>query len=232
MTAKALQIGGSPVGRAARPIPVVAGSCPRLKDVAPAPRPFRPHPEDATCRPRLCPYASPESSFLNPTGWLYAIARHVLSDSLARGRVEDSVRRELGLRRLSLDDEAITSIEGLIGDVALAALDRLPEDQRIAVRGRVLGEAEYEALAKALPELQPDPAHPGLLTGHELGNIGFPQGGVFDRGGGQAFKTHTRQQEFANHDRSARRAGPAWIVAEGGTPSQRATLLRVLQTEA
>jgi hypothetical protein len=86
--------------------------------------------------------------------------------------------------------------------------------------------------APPLPELQPDPAHPGLLTGHELGNIGFPQGGVFNGAGGQAFNTHTRQQEFANHDISARRAGPAWIVAEGGTPSQRATLLRVLQTAA
>jgi hypothetical protein len=55
---------------------------------------------------------------------------------------------------------------------------------------------------------------------------------VFNGAGGQAFNTHTRQQEFANHDISARRAGPAWIIAEGGTPSQRATLLRVLQTEA
>ena len=51
---------------------------------------------------------------------------------------------------MSLDDEAITRIEELIGDVALAALDDLPEDQRIAVRGRVLDEAEYEELATAL----------------------------------------------------------------------------------
>ena len=85
-----------------------------------------------------------------PRGWLFGIARHVLSDSLARGRVEDSVRRELGLRRLSLDDEAIARIEGLGGDMALAALDDLPEDQRVAVRGRVLDEVEYEELAKAL----------------------------------------------------------------------------------
>jgi hypothetical protein len=51
-------------GRARRvQIPVVAGSFPRLKDVAPAPRPFRPHPRRRSCRRRLCPYASPESSF-------------------------------------------------------------------------------------------------------------------------------------------------------------------------
>jgi hypothetical protein len=87
--------------------------------------------------------------------------------------------------------------------------------------------------APALPELQPDPAHPGLLTGRELGNIGFPHGlGVFNGRGGQAFNTTTRHQEFVNHDVTARRAGPAWVVAEGGTSSQRATLLRVLQTEA
>jgi hypothetical protein len=45
--------------------------------------------------------------------------------------------------------------------------------------------------APPLPELQPDPVHPGLLTGHELGNIGFPQGGIFNGAGGQAFNTHT-----------------------------------------
>jgi len=80
--------------------------------------------------------------------------------------------------------------------------------------------------APPLSELQPDPAHPGLLAGHELGNIGFPQGlSVFNGGGGQAFNTTTRRQQFANHDLSARRAGPAWLIPEGGTPAQRATLL-------
>jgi hypothetical protein len=90
--------------------------------------------------------------------------------------------------------------------------------------------------APPLPELQPDPAHPGLLTGHELGNIGFPHGlGVFNGAGGQAFQTfntHARRPQFADHDVSARRAGPAWIIAEGGTPAQRATLLANLATSA
>jgi len=85
-----------------------------------------------------------------PRGWLYGIARHVLADSLARGRVEDGTRRELGLQRLALDDEAIARIEQLTGDVALAALNGLPPNQRIAVRGRVLEEAEYEELARVL----------------------------------------------------------------------------------
>jgi hypothetical protein len=85
--------------------------------------------------------------------------------------------------------------------------------------------------APPLSELQPDPAHPGLLSGHELGSIGFPQGSsVGNFGGGQAFATPRRHEEFANHDVSARRAGPAWIIAEGGTSAQRATLLGVLST--
>jgi RNA polymerase sigma-70 factor (ECF subfamily) len=85
-----------------------------------------------------------------PRAWLYGIARNVLADSLSRGRVEDRARRELGLQRLSLDDEAIVRIEELTGDAALAALEELPDDQRIAVSGRVLEEVEYEELATAL----------------------------------------------------------------------------------
>ena len=87
--------------------------------------------------------------------------------------------------------------------------------------------------APALPELAPDAAHPGVLAGHELGSIGFPQGsGVADFGGGQAFNTPTRHQQFADHDVSARRAGEGWIVVEGGTSAQRALLLAHLSTAA
>lgn len=88
--------------------------------------------------------------------------------------------------------------------------------------------------APALPELQRDAAHPGLLTGHELGNIGSRQGfGALIVGGGQAFQMpRARYQQTANNDISARRSGPAWIIAEGGTPAQRATLLALLSTGA
>jgi RNA polymerase sigma-70 factor (ECF subfamily) len=82
--------------------------------------------------------------------WLYGIARRVLADSLERGRVGDLARRRLRVERLTLDDEAIARIDELTGDVALAALEGLPEDQRLAVRGRVLEESEYEELARAL----------------------------------------------------------------------------------
>ena len=82
--------------------------------------------------------------------WLYGIARRVLADSLERGRVRDLARRRLRVERLTLDDDAIARIDELTGDVALAALERLPVDQRLAVRGRVLEESEYEELARAL----------------------------------------------------------------------------------
>jgi RNA polymerase sigma-70 factor (ECF subfamily) len=84
-----------------------------------------------------------------PRGWLCGIARHVLSESRARGRVQDRVRRQLGCERLVLDDAAIARIDALSGE-ALAALEDLPADQRRAVSGRILAETGYEDLALAL----------------------------------------------------------------------------------
>lgn len=85
-----------------------------------------------------------------PRGWLTGIARHLLADSLRRGRIEDAARRKLGLERLEIDDEAIARIEELADDAALVALDDLPEDQRAAVRARVLGDSGYDDLARVL----------------------------------------------------------------------------------
>lgn len=85
-----------------------------------------------------------------PRGWLCGIARNVLSESRARGRVQDRVRRALGCERLVLDDQALARIDALSGEEALTALQELPEDQRHAVAGRVLAETGYEELAAAL----------------------------------------------------------------------------------
>jgi len=85
-----------------------------------------------------------------PRAWLYGIARRVLADSWERGRVRDRARRRLRVERLTLDDEAIARIDELTGGAAMAALEGLPEDQRLAVRGRVLDESEYEELARTL----------------------------------------------------------------------------------
>ena len=55
-------------GRAAcGSIPVVAGSCPQLKDVAPVPRPFRPHPRRRYVQTASMPLREPGIEFSNPT---------------------------------------------------------------------------------------------------------------------------------------------------------------------
>jgi hypothetical protein len=92
----------------------------------------------------------------------------------------------------------------------------------------LLDASDARRLAPPLPELAPDPAHPELLTGSELGTIGFPSGaGVFDGAGRTAFTARIgrHQDQFDDNDVSARRAGRAWLVAEGGTAAQRAALL-------
>jgi RNA polymerase sigma-70 factor (ECF subfamily) len=102
-----------------------------------------------------------------PRAWLYGIARHVFAQSVKRGRVEDRARRRLRVERLALDDESIARIEELTGDTALAALAGLPEDQQLAVRGRVIDEADYEDLARTLrcsPSLARQRVSRGLRT--------------------------------------------------------------------
>ena len=98
----------------------------------------------------LASRASLDASRGEARAWLYGIARHVLADSLARGQVQDRVRLRLRLERLHIDDDTIARIEELTGSSALDALEGLPEDQQLAVRGRVLDDTAYEDLARAM----------------------------------------------------------------------------------
>ncbi len=84
--------------------------------------------------------------------WLFGIARHELADTWQRGRVEDRARRRLGLEPINLSDEALERIDELdaLGTGVLRLLDDLPDDQRAAVRGRVLQERSYDELARSL----------------------------------------------------------------------------------
>jgi RNA polymerase sigma factor (sigma-70 family) len=85
-------------------------------------------------------------------GWLFGIARHELADTWQRGRVEDRARQRLGLEPLSLTDDALELIDelGAHPSGTLRLLEELPDDQRAAVRGRVLQERSYDELARSL----------------------------------------------------------------------------------
>lgn len=85
--------------------------------------------------------------------WLFGIARHELADMWERGRVEDRARRRIGLEPLAVTDEMLERIEQLGSEPSAAAvqlLGDLPDDQRLAVTGRVLEERDYAELAAAL----------------------------------------------------------------------------------
>ncbi len=84
--------------------------------------------------------------------WLFGIARHELSDAWRRGQVEDRARRRLGMAPLVLADAELERIEELADGAAdaLTLLAELPEDQRLAVSGRVIHERDYAELATEL----------------------------------------------------------------------------------
>jgi RNA polymerase sigma factor (sigma-70 family) len=86
-------------------------------------------------------------------GWLFGIARHELADTWERGRVEDRARRHMQVAPQLLTDEALERVEEVASRAsrdALQLLESLPEDQRLAVDGRVLHELDYPELAASL----------------------------------------------------------------------------------
>jgi len=85
------------------------------------------------------------------SAWLVGIARHVLSASVRRARVEDRARRRLGMEPLALDDELLERIARIGGDERVEALlGRLTPSQSAAVRARVLDEEDYAGIAARL----------------------------------------------------------------------------------
>lgn len=79
--------------------------------------------------------------------WLFGIAQHLMASSVQRGRVEDEVRRRLGMEPLVLDDTDLERVDELAGHPAEEALARLPVEQRAAIKGRVVDDASYRDLA-------------------------------------------------------------------------------------
>jgi RNA polymerase sigma factor (sigma-70 family) len=98
------------------------------------------------------------ASRYRPTGetavpWLLTIAHNTLISSLRRGQVEDVARRRVGmLEVIELRSESMRQVEQTIAGDAWVSdlLARLPEDQREAVRARVLDERSYEDIAAEL----------------------------------------------------------------------------------
>jgi RNA polymerase sigma factor (sigma-70 family) len=97
------------------------------------------------------PRYSPRRS--SALAWLFTIAHHKLADSIRRGQVEDRARRRLRLEPLVFSDEDIERVEeraAADGSAALIELERQSAEQRGAIEGRVLQEAEYDELARRL----------------------------------------------------------------------------------
>jgi len=87
------------------------------------------------------------------TGWVIGIARNKLLMSFRRGRVEARARHRLGFQAVALDDGDLDRIEEVAagGSGKLVALvEHLPEDERFAVRSRVLDERPYGEIASEL----------------------------------------------------------------------------------
>jgi RNA polymerase sigma factor (sigma-70 family) len=80
--------------------------------------------------------------------WLFAIARHVLSASVRRRRIEQSACARLGLL-LPRETEAAQPTEVWL-DGLDEALAGLTEGEHDAIRLRVLGDLEYDEVAREL----------------------------------------------------------------------------------
>jgi RNA polymerase sigma factor (sigma-70 family) len=82
--------------------------------------------------------------------WLFGIAKHVLSASVRRGRLERAACERLGLRERLDREPAVVEPDATWLEDLDEALDELPWGQREAIRLRFGGDLDYEELALAL----------------------------------------------------------------------------------
>jgi RNA polymerase sigma-70 factor (ECF subfamily) len=89
-----------------------------------------------------------------PQSWLYGIVQNKLASAGRRGAVERRARRRLGMGAVEVTAEDAQLIEALAdrvdGRAAMDMLADLPEDQREAVKARVLEDRDYPEIATAL----------------------------------------------------------------------------------
>jgi RNA polymerase sigma-70 factor (ECF subfamily) len=83
-----------------------------------------------------------------PRVWLLSIAANKQRDGWRRAAAERRARRRLGVRDVAVDGDDIAYIEARGREVE-ALLCELPEEQRSAVRGRVIDDRSYDELAAA-----------------------------------------------------------------------------------
>lgn len=81
-----------------------------------------------------------------PKTWLLTIAARKHTDNWRRTAAEDRARRRLGMHRVSVDGDDIAYIEARASEID-ALIAELPAEQQAAVRGRVIEDRDYEALA-------------------------------------------------------------------------------------
>lgn len=93
-------------------------------------------------------------------GWLYAIARHQLTDYLRRGKAERSALKRLGIEVPELSPDEFERIEKLADLPALragvaAGLAAVSDDHREALQLRVVDELPYPEVARRLGVTEP-----------------------------------------------------------------------------
>jgi RNA polymerase sigma factor (sigma-70 family) len=85
--------------------------------------------------------------------WVVGVTRNVLGASRRRSRVEAGARRRLGLVPIELDDADLERVQTLADSETSRVtelLGALPEDERRAVRARIIQERSYTEIAAAL----------------------------------------------------------------------------------
>jgi RNA polymerase sigma-70 factor (ECF subfamily) len=85
-----------------------------------------------------------------PRAWLFAIARHKLSEALRSSRIQDEARRALAMQPIVLDDEAIEVVEATARGPAVELLETLGPGQRDAIKSHHLEERGYAEIAAEL----------------------------------------------------------------------------------
>jgi RNA polymerase sigma factor (sigma-70 family) len=85
-----------------------------------------------------------------PQAWLFAIARHKLSEALRSSRIQDEARRALAMQPIQLDDEAIELLERTARTPGIELLKTLAPEQREAIEAHHLEERGYAEIAAEL----------------------------------------------------------------------------------